>query len=175
MKYAVIGGGRSIGQLITLDLINSINKGDELLLIDSDFSAIDKLKEAFTEKVQTVKADLNNQSELLKALSGSDILINSLQYKFNLQLMKTALKAGSNYLDVGGLFHTSKKQLELHSEFKKAGKIAILGIAASPGISNLMIQQAAESLEQVCEIHIRVASKDKTTYYIKPLMGIQLI
>lgn len=62
----------------------------------------------------------------------------------------------------------TRKQLKLHSQFKKAGLTAILGIGAAPGITNVLARFAADQLDRVREIHIRLGSIDETKV-VKPV------
>jgi saccharopine dehydrogenase (NAD+, L-lysine-forming) len=63
---------------------------------------------------------------------------------------------------LGGLFHTTKRQLELDSEFKKAGITAIVGMGGVPGVSNVMARWAVDRLDSVDTIHIRDGWRDFT-------------
>ena len=58
--------------------------------------------------------------------------------------MRGALEAGADYVDLGGLFHMTRRQLELDDEFRAAGRTAILGLGSAPGKTNLLARLAAE-------------------------------
>jgi saccharopine dehydrogenase (NAD+, L-lysine-forming) len=60
-------------------------------------------------------------------------------------------------LDLGGLYNTPK-QLALSDEAKEKGVLIVLGIGATPGISNLMARDAADSMDSVEEIHVSFAT-----------------
>src|SRR5262245_58371080 len=68
--------------------------------------------------------------------------------------MRACLEAKTHYVDLGGLFHTTRKQLELHDAFKKAGLLAVLGLGSCPGIANVQARVVADSLETVESIRI---------------------
>ena len=59
-----------------------------------------------------VKADVTDGAALGGLLRGAGSVINSVQYYFNLPVMKACLEAKVPYIDLGGLFHTTRKQLE---------------------------------------------------------------
>ncbi len=61
--------------------------------------------------------------------------------------MRACLAAGCSYLDLGGLYWMTGRQLELADEFERAGLLALLGIGSSPGKTNLMAQRAVEVLD----------------------------
>ena len=53
-----------------------------------------------------------------RVLDGADACLNATVYYTNLLVMETCLKAKVPYTDMGGLFHITRKQLELHDEYK---------------------------------------------------------
>jgi saccharopine dehydrogenase-like NADP-dependent oxidoreductase len=56
----------------------------------------------------------------------------------NLDAMRACLQSGCHYLDLGGLYWMTSRQLELAPEFERAGLLALLGFGSSPGKTNLM-------------------------------------
>ena len=70
------------------------------------------------------------------------MLVNSASYRVNLDAMTACLEAGCHYLDLGGLYWMTGRQLELGPRFRDAGLLALLGIGSAPGKTNLMALQA---------------------------------
>jgi saccharopine dehydrogenase (NAD+, L-lysine-forming) len=64
------------------------------------------------------------------------------------------LEAGCHYIDLGGLFHTTRKQLELHPAFAAKGLTAILGLGSCPGIANVQAALAAPHFDTISAIKI---------------------
>ena len=77
--------------------------------------------------------------------------------------MHGALEA-AHYVDLGGLFHMTRRQLELAPEFERRGLMAILGMGSAPGIVNVLATLAARGLDAVREIHCLVGGIDRTRY-----------
>jgi saccharopine dehydrogenase-like NADP-dependent oxidoreductase len=73
-------------------------------------------------------------------------------YRVNLPTMEAALAAGCHYADLGGLFHTTRKQLELHPRFEAAGVSAVLGIGSAPGLTNVLARLGADTFDRVDSI-----------------------
>ena len=87
--------------------------------------------------------------------------MNSASYRINLHAMRACLDAGCHYLDLGGLYHVTARQLELSDEFERAGLLAVLGIGSAPGKTNLMAAVAARELGGTVEsIHVSAAGRD---------------
>ena len=153
MKFVVIGAG-TVGKwvvslLATNSKINTIIVGD----IDTK-KAENVIKEVSSSKVLFRKVDITDVKTTAELIKGSDLVINTAGYQFNLYGMKSALKAGVNYVDPGGLFHITKEQYKLNDEFKKSGLIALLCMGAAPGNTNLMAKYGVDQLDSVDEIGV---------------------
>jgi saccharopine dehydrogenase (NAD+, L-lysine-forming) len=98
--------------------------------------------------------DVTNRTALVKLLDGVDCVTNSVQYYFNLDVMQACLEAGCHYLDLGGLFYTTRKQLELHEVFQAKGLTAILGLGSCPGIANVHAALVADRFDRIEAIKI---------------------
>ncbi len=90
--------------------------------------------------------DARDPASLRHALEGADVVVNAADYRLNLDVMRGALAAGADYVDLGGLFHVTRRQLELDPEFREAGLTAILGLGSAPGKTNLLAAAAARRL-----------------------------
>ncbi|EQD68887.1 Saccharopine dehydrogenase, partial [mine drainage metagenome] len=88
--------------------------------------------------------------------------MNAVQYAFHLDVMEAALAARVPYLDFGGLFHMTRRQLALDERFRAAGLLAVPGLGQVPGVSNVLAMQAAADLDRVDRIVIRDGWRDLT-------------
>jgi saccharopine dehydrogenase-like NADP-dependent oxidoreductase len=122
--------------------------------------------------VRAVRIDVTDREAAARALAGAFVVVNAVQYQLNLDVMEAALAVGAHYVDMGGLFHVTRKQLELDARFKAAGLTAVLGMGAAPGIANLLARQGAEQLDEVREIHLRVGGSDRTRYRDVPALPV---
>ena len=121
--------------------------------------------------VERVVVDVTDPASLRRALAGAFAVIASLPYRFNLLAMQGALEAGCHYLDLGGLFHMTRRQLELGPEFARAKLTAVLGIGSAPGIVNVLAAHAARGLDSVREVHCLVGAVDHTRFRSVPPLG----
>jgi Saccharopine dehydrogenase NADP binding domain len=88
--------------------------------------------------------DVADPESLRAGLEGATVVVNSVDYRFNLEVMRGALAAGADYVDLGGLFHMTRRQLELDDDFRAAGRTAVLGLGSAPGKTNLLARLAAD-------------------------------
>jgi saccharopine dehydrogenase (NAD+, L-lysine-forming) len=119
-----------------------------------------------------VRVDVGDRDGAVRALAGAFVVVNAVQYQRNLEVMELALALGAHYVDMGGLFHVTRKQLALDARFKAAGRTALLGMGAAPGIANLLARHGAEQLDEVREIHLRVGGADTTRYEGAPALPV---
>lgn len=173
MKFAVIGGAGAMGKITVRDLVETAPKDAQIVIADYDHKKAEEMALSFKRKnVTAVKVDVNDKASTVKALEGTDIIINCVQYNYNLILMEIALELKCHYTDLGGLFHMTRRQMELKDKFKEIGKIALIGMGAAPGITNILAAHAADEMDTVKEIHIRLGSKDRTKYVPKPILAV---
>jgi saccharopine dehydrogenase-like NADP-dependent oxidoreductase len=105
--------------------------------------------------------DARDRESLARALGGADVVVNCADYRLNLDVMGGALAADSHYVDLGGLFHMTKRQLELGDSFRTAGLTAILGLGSAPGKTNLLASAAVRRLgAEPVSMEIWAATRD---------------
>ncbi|MEX2211823.1 MAG: saccharopine dehydrogenase NADP-binding domain-containing protein [Gaiellaceae bacterium] len=105
--------------------------------------------------------DASDAASLDAALTGATVCVNCADYRLNLSVMDACLRAGAHYVDLGGLFHMTRRQLELDGAFREAGLTAILGMGSAPGKTNLLARAAAQRLgEEPRTLEIWAATRD---------------
>ena len=109
-------------------------------------------------------ADVRDTPRLAKILRGCDVVVNCTQYNWNLDVMRAALAARVHYLDLGGLYHMTKKQFALDKDFRRIGKLAIPGMGGAPGITNVMARALADKMDRVNSIRVYNAGADQQKY-----------
>lgn len=157
MKIAVIGAG-AMGSYIARDLARN-ETGVRITIIDADPQRARSLACALGDGGHDFKACDARQSEALAtALAGNSVAINAAQYDVNTSVMQACLLAGSHYLDLGGMFHMTRRQLEWSEKFRAAGLTAVLGMGAAPGITNVLAGEACSLLDTVTRIDASFAA-----------------
>lgn len=161
MRVAVLGAGGTIAPAIVRDLAES-EEIESLLLLDLDRGRAEAVAGAQGEgKASAAAVDATAEGALPAVLEGCDALVNSASYRINLDAMRACLAAGCHYLDLGGLYWMTSRQLELGPEFERAGLLAALGIGSAPGKTNLMAARAVEELGgEVEALHVCAAGRD---------------
>lgn len=172
-RYVVIGGAGAMGRITVKDLVETAPPGDEIVIADYDLAKAEHLVTALNSpRVKPLQVNIKQVDATAAALGGAFVVINTAPYAFNLEVMEAALLAQIHYIDLGGLFHTTCKQLALHERFLAIDRTALLGMGAAPGISNILARHGANELDRVEEIHLRVAGIDQTVYDYQPALAV---
>lgn len=154
MRISVLGGAGKMGCIAVQHLVKD-QRVDEVLIMDLNLDQAKTVAEYLNSpKVSIHAVDISDQDALVEVLKTSDVCLNATVYYMNLAVMDACLKAGVHYTDMGGLFHTTRKQLELHDQYKEAGISAVLGMGSAPGIPNVQARYAADRLDTVESIRI---------------------
>jgi saccharopine dehydrogenase (NAD+, L-lysine-forming) len=171
--FVVLGGAGAMGRITVRDLVEFARADDRIVIADFDEAKARALAESLDDRrVSAVRVDVRDREGAKRALAGAFAVINSVQYQLNIEVMELALALGAHYLDLGGLFHMTRKQLALDARFREAGLLALLGMGAAPGITNLLSRLGADRLDRVQEIHTRVAGVDRTEYKPRPALAV---
>jgi saccharopine dehydrogenase (NAD+, L-lysine-forming) len=176
MRIMVLGGAGKMGCIAVQDLAEN-ERVDEVILADIDFDQARLVADTIEHpKVTVVQLDSRDGQAFEKALHGVDVCLNATVYYANLATMEMCLNTRVDYLDLGGLFHTTRKQLKLDQAFRSAGVSAILGIGTAPGITNVQARYAADRMDTVDSIKIYDGSrspgrkKDRFTYAVPTIL-----
>ena len=156
MKIVVLGGAGLMGRIAVKDLAASEGI-QQIVIADRDTELAHKVADLLPKgrsKVAIVRTDVTDRAQLVQALRGADAVLNAVHYYFNLEVMRACLEVGAHYTDLGGLFHLTRKQLELHDEFAAAGLTAVLCMGSAPGVPNVQARYAADRLDTVESIRI---------------------
>ncbi|MFN3929029.1 MAG: saccharopine dehydrogenase NADP-binding domain-containing protein, partial [Thermoflexus sp.] len=154
MRAVILGGAGKIGRMIAWDLIAGPDPAEEVVVADLDEAAAAEVARGLGTRARAAFCDLTDVDRTARLLRGVDVCVNAAQYDFNLQAMQACLEAGVPYLDLGGLFHMTRRQLALDGDFRSRGLLAILGIGSCPGLSNVQAAYLAAQLDRVERLRI---------------------
>jgi len=151
-----------MGRAVVYDLSRA---GHPVRILDRDREAAERVGRRYGgRRWEATTVDAASPAALARRLEGAAAVVNCAPYGLNLAVMEAALRAGCHYLDLGGLFHTTRRQLRRHGDFRRAGLLAVLGMGSAPGISNVLARAAADPLRRVRAIRVYNGGADVTRY-----------
>ena len=156
MKVLIIGWG-SVGKIIAEELAK-----ENLISMIVCASRKIPLRKPRSKKIKFRQLDAEHQDQIELAARGMDLVINASLPQYNISIMKAALKAGAHYQDLCSYLcdHKTPEQLQLHRQFQGQGLVGLINTGISPGITNLLIREAADQLQEVNSIKIRVLQEE---------------
>jgi saccharopine dehydrogenase-like NADP-dependent oxidoreductase len=163
MKSLVLGAG-AVGTVSALKFQQN-PLFERIVIADAVPARARKLADRLDDpRVHAIPLDAGNQGDVVRALreTGSTLLLNAALPATNVTLMRACLEAGCDYMDMasGGtdLDGVPKldDQFELDEAFRRRGRLALLGIGADPGTTNIYAAHIAKHLlDDVTAFHVR--------------------
>lgn len=148
-----------MGRVTVRDLIESPEVTEVVIgdiAIDKANQLVDEIK---SQKLSVEHMDVTNHEGLVEGMKAVDVVANATWYEYNLDVMKAAIEVGAHYIDLGGLYYMTLKQLKLNELASDAGITAVLGCGLAPGLTNILAKYGADKLDQVEEIHVIAGGK----------------
>lgn len=147
-KVTVLGGCGAVGSvavkcLAAQDLFSGIRIGDVNMS-----RAREIIAESGSRKVSAVRVNAEDPASVKKAIKGSDIVLNCVGpfYKSVKAVLGAVIEEGINYVDICDDVDVTMDILNMHRAAKKAGITALIGMGASPGVTNLFAKLVADTL-----------------------------
>ncbi|MDI6917311.1 MAG: saccharopine dehydrogenase C-terminal domain-containing protein, partial [Thermoplasmatales archaeon] len=150
MKILVLGSGK-MGSAVLFDLMKSkVEAG----VADVNFVSAKNVAEKYN--AAAIKMDVKNSDRLVKIMKKYDAVISAVPYFLNYGLAKSAVKAKTNFCDLGGNTEIVESELKLHEKVKKVGVTIVPDCGLSPGLTNILAGLGYRKINNPVEIHSRV-------------------
>jgi hypothetical protein len=110
-------------------------------------------------KIEIREVNARNLWAIVRAARGSQLIVNASAAVFNEIVLRAALRLRVNYLDMSS--HLTRnpfkaEQLRYARRFEQKERAAVINAGAAPGITNLLVRRAADQLDTVETVHIRL-------------------
>jgi saccharopine dehydrogenase (NAD+, L-lysine-forming) len=163
VKVLVLGAG-AVGTVSALKFVQDAML-EQLVIADAVSARASLLADRLCDpRVSYRRLDARDRTAVANAIrdTGTTILLNAALPATNLEVMHACLDAGCHYIDMASAgtdddgIPKMEDQFALDAEFKAAGRIALLGMGADPGTSNVYAAYAAKHLlDEITELHVR--------------------
>ena len=163
MKVLMLGAG-AVGTVSALKFVQQATL-EQLVVADAVSARASLLTDRLRDpRVRSLALDAGDRAAVARAIheTGTTLVLNAALPATNLRVMRACLDAGADYIDLasGGTdadgIPKMDDQLALDAEFRAAGRLALLGMGADPGTTNVYAAYAAKHLlDSVTEIRVR--------------------
>lgn len=152
-KILVLGGAGHIGSAIVSEL-RRLDPSVEITIGDKNVKRAEETAKSVGGNVKILHIDVASEDSLVEALKQFDVAVSALGpfYRFGVPVLKAALKARINFVDINDDYDATEQALKLCEEAGERGVTAIIGMGASPGITNLLACYGSRKLEKVNSI-----------------------
>jgi hypothetical protein len=105
------------------------------------------------------EVNARNLRGIVRAARGCQLIVNASASVFNQIVMRAALRLRAHYVDLSS--HLTRnpfkaEQLSYAKRFEEKNRTALINAGAAPGLTNLLVKRAAEMLDDVHSVHIRL-------------------
>ncbi len=109
--------------------------------------------------IEVREVNARNLWGIVKAARGSQLIVNASAAVFNEIVLRAALRLRAHYVDMAS--HMTRnpfkaEQLRYARRFEKKRRTAVINAGVAPGLTNLLARRAADLLDHVEAIHIRL-------------------
>lgn len=163
MKVLMLGAG-AVGTVSALKFVQDAML-EQLVIADAVSARASLLADRLRDsRVTSCRLDAGDRATLARTIreTGTTVVLNAALPATNLEVMRACLEAGCDYIDMasGGSDDDGIPKLEdqfaLDAEFRAAGRLALLGMGADPGTTNVYAAYAAKHLlDEVHELRVR--------------------
>jgi lysine 6-dehydrogenase len=159
MRVVALGAGGATGA-VAASTAAAQPTVTELIIADRHVESADRVKESLLESgapaaVSTAPIDITDDAALRALLADADAVINTVGpfLTFGPSTLRAAITTGTHYLDTCDDPEPIDVLLAMHAEAADAGVTAVIGVGASPGLSNLLAVLAAARVDQVHDVY----------------------
>ncbi|KAA1427807.1 saccharopine dehydrogenase family protein [Nocardioides antri] len=154
MRLIIIGGAGDMGSVACTATVED-PEITSVVIADRDGPRAEALADRLGPKASGVALDITDREALLAAIADADTVLNTVGpfYLYGRPVLEAALEAGKHYVDIADDWEPTIEMLELDDVARAKGVTAIVGIGASPGMSNLLATVAHGELDTVEKLY----------------------
>ena len=109
--------------------------------------------------IAVTEVNARNLLGIVRAARGCNLIVNASASVFNQIVMRAALRLRAHYVDLSS--HLTRnpfkaEQFSFGKRFEEKRRTALINTGAAPGLTNLLVARAAEMLDQVESVQIRL-------------------
>jgi saccharopine dehydrogenase-like NADP-dependent oxidoreductase len=153
MKVIALGGSGGMGRFAVRAAVG-LDFTTDVVVADLDGDRAAALVASCGAKARAIAIDVADGAALEALLSEADVVLNTVGpfFRFGLPILRAAIAAHCHYLDINDDWEPTLEMLALDAEARAAGITAIVGMGASPGVSNLLAVSAMRELDTVDDL-----------------------
>jgi hypothetical protein len=112
-----------------------------------------------SSSIAITDVNARNLRGIVRAARGCQLIVNASASVFNQIVMRAALRLHVHYVDLSSHLTQNPfkaEQLAFAKRFEEKNRLALMNTGAAPGLTNLLVKRAAEMLDTVESVQIRL-------------------
>ncbi len=112
-----------------------------------------------SSSIAITDVNARNLRGIVRAARGCQLIVNASASVFNQIVMRAALRLRVHYVDLSSHLTQNPfkaEQLAFAKRFEEKNRLALINTGAAPGLTNLLVKRAAEMLDTVETVQIRL-------------------
>ena len=109
--------------------------------------------------IAVTEVNARNLRGIVRAAKNCQLIVNASASVFNEIVLRAALRLRAHYADLSSHLtrHPFKaEQFRYQKKFEEKNRVALINTGAAPGLTNLLVKRAADVLDEVHAVHIRL-------------------
>jgi len=149
MKILILGAGGMGAK--AAETVAEYDEVSALTLADLDFDCADRVAQKCGPKANALKLDVTDPTALRGILNEADAVLNCVGpfFRFGVPILMAAIETGTPYFDICDDPEPTLEMLALNDKAQANNVLAIVGMGASPGISNLLAAKTCTALDEI--------------------------
>ncbi|ANW17113.1 saccharopine dehydrogenase family protein [Streptomyces clavuligerus] len=157
MRILALGGPGAMGA-VAVRVAAGLPGVTEIVVADRRMDTTEALVRRLAGRgapMRPLCVDVTDEAALRAAMEQADIVLNTVgpYYRFGMAVLRAALTTRTHYLDICDDWEPTQRMLELDGAARATGVCAVVGMGASPGVSNLLAARAVDHLDQVRDLY----------------------
>ncbi|MBA59320.1 MAG: saccharopine dehydrogenase [Gammaproteobacteria bacterium] len=154
MKIIIPGGCGGMGRFLVAAVVK-FQALEAIAIADINESSARKFAEKFDNRVTGVGLDVSDSVVMSEVFKEFDVVLNMTGpfFLYGKPVLEAAIQSGCHYMDICDDWEPTEEMLKLDGVAKANGLTAIVGLGASPGLTNILALIAMSRLDSVHRIY----------------------
>ncbi len=154
MKVLALGGSGGMGRY-AVETALTFDGIEQIIVADINEDAANSYANSLPDKVVGIGLDVTDRSKLAEVMLNVDVVLNTVGpfFKYGPPVLEAAIESGCHYLDINDDWEPTLDMLKMHERAKEKGITAIIGMGASPGLTNMLARVAMQQLDTVDTVY----------------------
>ncbi len=157
-RIVALGGAGNMGRT-AVRTAASLEGIREIIIADRDLAAAERFASETAApagvKLRAERIDVSDGDALRRLLSEAGAVLNTTGpfHKFGVAILRAAIETHTHYLDICDDWEPTLEMMREDQSAADAGIVAVIGMGASPGVSNLLAKWAIRELDEVTDLY----------------------